>query len=161
MRTKEKKRSPESKIKRSEYSKEWYQRTRPVRLAQSKEYRDAHKELMRINNFKQHYTLSPKQLEYIVAWSGGNCAGCGLPLTGIGQGKDKGHVDHDHSNDKFRGILCRSCNHVLGHAKDNPETLRKCAEYLETWQQNENWLDFANQDVLDCLHKEETDEPTN
>ena len=158
MRTKEKKRSPESKRTRSEYSKEWYQRTKPLRLAQAKEYRDTHKPLMRLSNFKQHYDLTQEQLDYIIAWKEGKCAACGVALVEVGQGTDRGVVDHDHSNDKFRAILCYPCNHVLGHAKDNPETLRKCAEYLEKWKQNENWLDFANPDVLQSIQrtKEET-----
>lgn len=49
-------------------------------------------------------------------------------------------VDHDHaccpSKDKscgrcFRGYICQNCNHALGHAKDNPDTLRTMAAYLE------------------------------
>ena len=39
--------------------------------------------------------------------------------------------DHDHKTGKFRGWLCSHCNHALGYARDNPELLRKLAEYLE------------------------------
>ena len=43
-------------------------------------------------------------------------------------------VDHTHNSEPFivRGILCINCNLALGHAKDNPEILRKMADYLET-----------------------------
>jgi hypothetical protein len=44
---------------------------------------------------------------------------------------DKVVFDHCHVNNKFRGWLCNGCNSALGHAKDNPDTLRKLAEYLE------------------------------
>ena len=40
-------------------------------------------------------------------------------------------VDHDHTTGKVRGLLCRKCNNVLGHAGDNPEILRKAIQYLE------------------------------
>lgn len=39
-------------------------------------------------------------------------------------------VDHCHSSGKIRGILCRSCNTMLGMAKDNPNTLLSGIKYL-------------------------------
>jgi hypothetical protein len=41
-------------------------------------------------------------------------------------------IDHDHSNGKIRGLLCNNCNRGLGLLKDNPEVLRKAADYVET-----------------------------
>jgi transcription elongation factor Elf1 len=40
-------------------------------------------------------------------------------------------VDHDHSTSKVRGLICNHCNLVLGHAKDNIETLKNAIKYLE------------------------------
>lgn len=40
--------------------------------------------------------------------------------------------DHCHSTGKFRGWLCKECNVVLGIVKEDPETLRKLAAYLDT-----------------------------
>tara|TARA_B100000749_G_C18187953_1_gene366657 strand:+ start:10 stop:468 length:459 start_codon:yes stop_codon:yes gene_type:complete len=40
-------------------------------------------------------------------------------------------VDHDHETDTFRDYLCDYCNNVLGRAKDNPDTLRRLADYIE------------------------------
>ena len=72
------------------------------------------------------------------------CECCSLPFK---DSKSK-HVDHCHSSDQFRGILCRSCNVMLGYAKDNPQRLLNGIKYLEThyshWdsvlknEQNEN-----------------------
>jgi hypothetical protein len=44
-------------------------------------------------------------------------------------------VDHDHSDGKVRGLLCHNCNIMLGHAKDNCDTLSKAIQYLKTCKQ--------------------------
>ena len=40
-------------------------------------------------------------------------------------------ADHCHDTGQVRGLLCQRCNAVLGMAKDNIETLKAAAEYLE------------------------------
>lgn len=39
--------------------------------------------------------------------------------------------DHCHASGTFRGWICEGCNLIIGLAKDNPELLRKLAEYLD------------------------------
>lgn len=39
--------------------------------------------------------------------------------------------DHCHKSKKFRGWLCHGCNVALGYVKDNSDTLRKLADYLD------------------------------
>jgi hypothetical protein len=41
------------------------------------------------------------------------------------------YIDHCHSTDKVRGLLCRVCNVMLGHARDKTEILNAAADYLE------------------------------
>jgi len=64
---------------------------------------------------------------------GGKCAVCGSEIGG----RDKWGgfkilaIDHNHTTGKVRGLLCSSCNTSIGFMKDNPELLRKAAQYLE------------------------------
>lgn len=44
---------------------------------------------------------------------------------------DRLAVDHDHLTGKIRGILCKRCNSALGLLRDNPNIIRKLAEYIE------------------------------
>lgn len=53
------------------------------------------------------------------------CDACKLPS------KRTLHFDHSHTTGAFRGWLCSGCNSALGMAKDNPDTLRRLANYLE------------------------------
>ena len=46
------------------------------------------------------------------------------------ESKKDTRVDHDHATGRVRKILCHNCNSMLGHAKENIETLRKAIEYI-------------------------------
>ena len=41
--------------------------------------------------------------------------------------------DHCHKLNLKREFICHNCNTVLGHAKDDPEILRRAALYLERY----------------------------
>jgi hypothetical protein len=72
------------------------------------------------NKIKRLYGLSKDEYE---SMNTTHCPICGSeePLV----------VDHDHSTSKVRGLICNHCNLVLGHAKDNIETLKNAIKYLE------------------------------
>lgn len=40
-------------------------------------------------------------------------------------------IDHCHTAGVTRGLLCRRCNTILGQVQDDPELLRRLADYLE------------------------------
>jgi hypothetical protein len=40
-------------------------------------------------------------------------------------------LDHDHDRKIFRGIVGNKCNLALGHARDNADTLRLLAAYID------------------------------
>lgn len=46
-------------------------------------------------------------------------------------------VDHDHRTGEVRGLLCRPCNTMIGHGRDDPEFFRRAALYLTStpWRQ--------------------------
>ena len=39
-------------------------------------------------------------------------------------------IDHNHSTNEFRGILCKTWNRAIGLLKDNPQVLLSAREYL-------------------------------
>ncbi|OLE52904.1 MAG: hypothetical protein AUG51_15815 [Acidobacteria bacterium 13_1_20CM_3_53_8] len=39
-------------------------------------------------------------------------------------------VDHNHKNDKIRGLLCSNCNHAIGLFEDDPNRVSSAVNYL-------------------------------
>jgi hypothetical protein len=78
----------------------------------------------------RRYGMTYEQVVDLLEHQGGCCASCGDEVE-IGKSM---HVDHCHSSNQVRGILCSACNLMIGHAKDDPERLRLAAKYLENSQ---------------------------
>lgn len=87
----------------------------------------------RAYNLKSVYGMTVGEHEHMLATQGGVCKVCGQHE--IRRHKDGGsvalHVDHDHETGVVRGLLCHKCNIGLGSFDDNPELLRKAADYIE------------------------------
>ena len=57
------------------------------------------------------------------------CASCGDSAVGV---EHTLHVDHNHSTNEIRGLLCASCNTALGWLHDDPDRIAKLGQYLHT-----------------------------
>jgi hypothetical protein len=75
------------------------------------------------------YGVTLNTYDRMFADQNGRCAICGKTQARAFD------VDHCHATGKVRGLLCTSCNRVLGHANDAPETLERAAQYLRERQQ--------------------------
>jgi hypothetical protein len=56
------------------------------------------------------------------------CAICGK--------REQLHVDHDHTTNAVRALLCNGCNSGLACFRDNPVSLREAITYLEYHREN-------------------------
>lgn len=83
----------------------------------------------RRNMLMRNYGITLEEYDLLLLSQGGVCAICKKEIVDP-RGWNP-HVDHDHANDKVRGILCWACNGGLGGFKDNPEYLRSAIIYLE------------------------------
>lgn len=72
------------------------------------------------------YGITREEFEHMYDLQLGRCAICQIPLS-----ETRVHVDHCHSSQEVRGLLCNLCNPGLGYFQDDPALLRKAAEYLE------------------------------
>jgi hypothetical protein len=81
----------------------------------------------RRKRLQQLYNLNPREYLALLAAQGYRCAIC--------QKKPRStlHLDHRHGDPMIvRGLLCPSCNTLLGAARDREAILRAAATYLET-----------------------------
>jgi hypothetical protein len=77
------------------------------------------------------YGITGEQYAEMLKLSGGVCWICGRPPR-----RRRLSVDHDHRIGKgkpnsVRGLLCFKCNLGLQRFGDNPDHLRRAADYLE------------------------------
>lgn len=94
-------------------------------------------------HLKYKYSLTIDQLTNALNEQNGGCAICceALPDLMVYNNRKRGYaIDHNHETGEFRGILCLSCNSMLGMAKDSSETLEKASAYLKA---NGSYADFA------------------
>lgn len=104
-------RTPKSKAKYNT----WVSKNKPkLALAQRK------------HRFKRIYKITIEQYDKLVIEQNNLCKICSLPQR---QGT-RLYVDHDHMTGKVRGLLCITCNMVLGYF-DNPQWRQSMMAYLQ------------------------------
>lgn len=89
----------------------------------------------RFGRFKD-FNLTPEKYEEMLTAQNHACAVCERPFSSF---STQPAIDHDHSccpekgkscGRCIRGILCRPCNAAIGAFNDDPDILRKAADYL-------------------------------
>lgn len=100
------------------------------------DYRISHRLYMRKynkrsrdRNRKRKYGLTEEMYHAILESQNHHCAICLCHASTNRHGLL--FVDHDHVTGRVRGLLCDSCNVLLGRANDSADRLRKAATYLE------------------------------
>lgn len=76
------------------------------------------------------YKLDEDQFNQLKKSQEGKCAICN---TKFKDSRDM-HVDHNHTNEKVRQLLCNGCNVGIGMLKDDTSIILKAAEYLNKWK---------------------------
>lgn len=113
-----------TKEQKSISGKLWYQQNKEVRKA----YYESTKHIKRDKEYKKKYGISLEEYEILLNSQNGVCAICG----NLNKTDKRLAVDHDHKTGKVRGLLCSSCNILLGNAQDNIIILKTMIKYLES-----------------------------
>ena len=74
------------------------------------------------------YGISREDFEALAKKQKSKCASCGDDATGV---EHTLHVDHDHTTNEIRGLLCAGCNTALGWLHDDLIRIKKLGQYLQ------------------------------
>ena len=93
-----------------------------------KQWRKDNPEKYKGLHYKGKYGITLGQFNLMREQANYRCQICHLPEEECPRGTL--YVDHCHNSNNVRGLLCQSCNNMLGAAYDNPETLLMGIKYL-------------------------------
>ncbi len=102
----------------------WAGKKRRVCKAQRSKWRSATPEESREYRLRRIYGLSTEEYNAMYVKQEGKCAICACSRPRL-------HVDHDHITGKVRGLLCNSCNTLLGVSYDSISILKCAVEYIK------------------------------
>ena len=88
---------------------------------------DKGKESARRWRLLSNFGITLETFNSLLTSQNNSCAICGT----TNPGGYNWHVDHCHTTNKVRGILCSACNQGLGLFYDNKTTLQNAITYLE------------------------------
>jgi len=114
----------------SEYSKSsdgYWNSCKVCQKEKDKEWRQAHKSEIKDQQLQKLYGITLQNFEQMRLEQEYRCGICSSMAA---KGTGTFCVDHSHRTSKVRGLLCLSCNALLGHWDDNPELLENAAKYL-------------------------------
>src|ERR1017187_5184280 len=110
---------------------------KPCCSKQRKVWVKSNPEWERDKELKRKFSIDLKQYNQMLEAQNGVCASCGEPETALSSMSDKIKnlaVDHDHTTNKVRALLCNGCNSAEGHLQGDPSKARKLADYMEKYK---------------------------
>jgi hypothetical protein len=84
-------------------------------------------------NLPAKYGISPAKFAEMLLAQGGKCACCRAQFNMEGKISERPCVDHNHSSDEVRDLLCGRCNLAAGNVQDSSVRAEQLAAYLKKW----------------------------
>lgn len=79
---------------------------------------------------RKNYGMTPDDVAQMLAAQDNRCLICDDAFDL--QSPASFAIDHDHATGEVRGALCQLCNKALGLLRDDPDLMRRAAEYVES-----------------------------
>lgn len=117
----------------TEKRKAWVDAHKEQLRAYNKEYRKTYIVKNGVENSRKHklktvFGITPEQYDIMLGNQNYSCLICKRHQTAF---QRRLAVDHCHTTNKVRGLLCSHCNLILGHARDDIKVLETAIQYLK------------------------------
>ena len=115
---------------KSTYDMERYKRTKQDVIERANKWREENPQATRaiVNRYKKKAYWAERFARFgITEQQYQDLAQQGCQICGS---RKMLRMDHDHKTERFRGILCHSCNTALGLFRDNTETIKAAIGYV-------------------------------
>jgi hypothetical protein len=122
-------------------SKKYYKNHRRKLKVKAKKRRatEEHRRKQRDYMLEKNYGISRDQYNVMLDEQGGTCFICLQGEKRLYKGKPTNLVvDHNHQTGTIRKILCHGCNAALGFLEENPDRMRRMAEYVEMFKRSDD-----------------------
>lgn len=107
----------------------YYNKNKEIQKEKKKEYREkVGKEYFAERSLINKYGITLKERNEILVNQNHKCDICGIDE--VEAVKSKLFVDHNHTTNKVRALLCHNCNTLIGHCKESEDILLKAIQYL-------------------------------
>lgn len=115
-----------------EKKKEYYHENKEVISKKQKIYNRKTKKERKNYELMRNYGITLEQYNSMLISQNHKCAI--YEVDEVYAGKYGLFVDHNHSNDQVRALLCRKCNFLIGQAGEDTNVLQKAIEYLNSFE---------------------------
>ena len=112
------------------YARAWYHRHAEQIKIQKKGWKSATTIGRKAARIKR-YGITLLEFGEMLAAQDGRCAACGVRLELYIRAANAAAIDHDHSTNKVRGVLCMRCNSALGFLDDDALKIVGLLRYRE------------------------------
>ena len=123
------------KVCRNSYHKIWYDKNKDKLRRYSKKRYIKNKQYHYEYRIKKTFDISIEEYNEMFSKQNGECAICGIHQKDLNR---RLAIDHCHTTNKIRGLLCGKCNCGIGNLEDNIELLKKAIKYLSYENTNDN-----------------------
>jgi hypothetical protein len=122
--------SEEKRARKAAWQRAWKKENPEQARAKDRVQYERLTETERRNRNYRRYGITVDDYDKMLLEQGGRCAICPAVSAG-GRHKKHFHIDHCHKTGVVRGLLCNSCNTLLGSSKDSVRTLQNAIAYLK------------------------------